>query len=248
MNALNAEEWAEHLRRQSGWTEQIRRYLYRKVNLRRMQDVLEIGCGTGLITSELKESVPGRAVGLDRDGEKLSIAGRNFGSVEFIKGEAGAIPFPKDNFDGVFFHFFFLWAGEPLKVLREAHRVLRAGGRAVAMAEPDYGAWIDEPPELSRMGELMRKSLLAEGANPFIGRELGRRFREAAFSSEVLVFPALREIRPETFEEEWALNRKLWESLASLEELKSLQKAEEKAFQESKRLMYYPIFACIGRK
>jgi len=245
---MTAEEWAEHLRRQSGWTEQIRRYLYHKADLPQMQDVLEIGCGTGLITSELRESVHGRAVGLDRDQEKLSIAERNFDSAEFITGEVGDIPFPKESFDGVFFHFFFLWAGEPINVLREAHRVLRAGGRAVALAEPDYGAWIDEPPELSRIGELTRKSLLAEGANPFIGRELGRRFREAGFSSEVLVFPALREVMPDTFEEEWTLNRKLWENLASPEELKSLQQAEEQAFRESKRLMYYPIFTCIGRK
>ncbi len=213
-----------------------------------MRDVLEIGCGTGLITSELKESVAGRAVGLDRDRDKLTIVKGNFSSVEFIEGKAESLPFPNESFDGVFFHFFFLWAEEPLAVLREAHRVLRPGGRAVALAEPDYGAWIDEPPELSRIGELTRKSLLAEGANPFIGRELGRLFREAGFSSEVLVFPALREKKPETFGEEWTLNRKLWRNLASPEELHSLQKAEEKAFNESRRLMYYPLFACIGRK
>jgi SAM-dependent methyltransferase len=245
---MNAEEWAEHLRRQSGWTGDIRRFLYEKARLPLMRDVLEIGCGTGLITAELKESVTGRAVGLDCDQKKLTIAEKNFSSTEFIKGEAESLPFSNESFDGVFFHFFFLWAGEPLKVLREAYRVLRPGGRAVALAEPDYGAWIDEPEELSRIGELTRKSLLAEGANPFIGRELGRRFREAGFSSEVLVFPALREVRPGTFDEEWALNRKLWEDLASPEELEDLQKAEEKAFSESRRLMYYPIFSCIGRK
>jgi hypothetical protein len=59
---------------------------------------------------------------------------------------------------------------------------------------------------------------------------------------------ALREKRPDAFEEEWALNRKLWANLASPEELEDLQKAEEKAFNESKRLLYYPIFSCLGRK
>ncbi len=61
---------------------------------------------------------------------------------------------------------------DPVKVLAEMLRVTRHGGVVAALAEPDYGSRIEFPVEFERIGSLQRESLITQGANPDIGRQL----------------------------------------------------------------------------
>jgi len=90
--------------------------------------VLEIACGTGRFTVALAEA-GADIVGLDissamlqQGREKARSAGLT-DHLEFIRGDAGRLPFPDDHFDAVFAMRFFHLADTPLAYLEEMRRV-----------------------------------------------------------------------------------------------------------------------------
>jgi SAM-dependent methyltransferase len=103
--------------------------------------VLEVGCGTGAVTRTLA-SRPGvaEAVGVDPSPVFLararSLAGA-LANASFVEGDARALPLDDESFDAVVFHTTLCHVPEPQLALREAHRVLRAGG-SLAAFDGDY--------------------------------------------------------------------------------------------------------------
>jgi ubiquinone/menaquinone biosynthesis C-methylase UbiE len=94
------------------------------------REVLEIACGTGRFSVLLAER-GAEAVGLDISEPMLS-QGRAkarsadvSGRLEFLRGDAGRLPFPDDHFDTVFAMRFFHLADTPASFLKEMRRVSR---------------------------------------------------------------------------------------------------------------------------
>ncbi len=92
--------------------------------------ILEIACGTGRFTVMLAKR-DADVVGLDISGpmlqqgrEKARNAGVS-GRLEFMRGDAGRLPFPDDHFDAVFAMRFFHLADRPGDFLAEMCRVSR---------------------------------------------------------------------------------------------------------------------------
>ncbi len=92
--------------------------------------ILEIACGTGRFTVALAEA-GADIVGLDISGpmlqqgrEKAKAAGLS-DHLEFMRGDAGRLPFPDDHFDAVFAMRFFHLADTPHAFLSEMRRVSR---------------------------------------------------------------------------------------------------------------------------
>jgi ubiquinone/menaquinone biosynthesis C-methylase UbiE len=92
------------------------------------KEILEIACGTGRFTVALAER-GADIVGLDISAEMLAQgrekarrAGRR---VEFLRGDAGRLPFSDDSFDAVFAMRFFHLADTPATYLSEMARVAR---------------------------------------------------------------------------------------------------------------------------
>ena len=76
----------------------------------------------------------GKAYGLDMTDEMLSLARDNqrkagVGNVEFLKGEIENIPLPDNSVDVVISNCVINLSGDKDRVLREAFRVLKPGGR-----------------------------------------------------------------------------------------------------------------------
>ena len=92
--------------------------------------VLEIACGTGRFTVMLAER-GADVVGLDVSVPMLSQGRRKARSagvednLEFIRGDAGGLPFPDDSFDAVFAIRFFHLADTPADFMSEMRRVSR---------------------------------------------------------------------------------------------------------------------------
>ena len=99
--------------------------------------VLDVGCGTGVLTRLLAQVVgpEGRLVGLDLNPEMLAVARQvPLGSeatkpIEWQEGSATALPFQDEAFDVVFCEFGLMLFSDRSGALQEMHRVLVRDGR-----------------------------------------------------------------------------------------------------------------------
>jgi ubiquinone/menaquinone biosynthesis C-methylase UbiE len=100
------------------------------------ETVLDLGSGAGadVLISAGRVGPTGRAIGLDMTDEMLELARRNAAeagaaNVEFLKGHIEDIPLPAGAVDVVISNCVINLSGDKPRVLREAARVLRPGGR-----------------------------------------------------------------------------------------------------------------------
>src|SRR5262245_20485044 len=98
--------------------------------------VLDLGSGGGIdvLLSAKRVGPTGKAYGLDMTDAMLALARENqrkagVGNVEFLKGEIEAIPLPDASVDVIISNCVINLSADKDKVLREAFRVLRPGGR-----------------------------------------------------------------------------------------------------------------------
>jgi SAM-dependent methyltransferase len=100
------------------------------------EHVLDLGSGGGIdvLLSAKRVGPSGRAYGLDMTDDMLALARENqrkagAQNVEFLKGEIENIPLPENSVDVVISNCVINLSGDKDRVLREAFRVLRPGGR-----------------------------------------------------------------------------------------------------------------------
>ncbi|HEX6852207.1 MAG TPA: arsenite methyltransferase [Candidatus Polarisedimenticolaceae bacterium] len=98
--------------------------------------VLDLGSGGGIdvLLSAQRVGPTGRAYGLDMTDEMLQLARENqrkagATNVEFLKGHIEEIPLPDNSVDVIISNCVINLSGDKDKVLREAFRVLKPGGR-----------------------------------------------------------------------------------------------------------------------
>ena len=94
--------------------------------LRRGGAILDVGCGTG-IAGEPFAGNGFPLTGIDPSEAMLSQASQRIPNATYVKGEAEALPFPNERFDGVISGQTFHWI-DRARALAEAYRVLRRGG------------------------------------------------------------------------------------------------------------------------
>ena len=98
-------------------------------------DVLEVAPGPGYFAIELARLGDYRITGLDISATFVEIARTNAFranvEVDFRRGNASGMPFKHDGFDFLLCRAAFKNFAEPLGALREMHRVLKPGGRAL---------------------------------------------------------------------------------------------------------------------
>jgi len=100
------------------------------------ETVLDLGSGGGIdvLLSARRVGATGKAYGLDMTDEMLALARENqrkagVQNVEFLKGEIENIPLPENSVDVVISNCVINLSADKGRVLREAFRVLRPGGR-----------------------------------------------------------------------------------------------------------------------
>ena len=100
------------------------------------ETVLDLGSGAGadVLISARRVGPTGKAIGLDMTDEMLALARANaaeagVSNVEFVKGYLEEIPLPDASVDVVISNCVINLAGDKQRVLAEAARVLRPGGR-----------------------------------------------------------------------------------------------------------------------
>lgn len=141
--------------------------------------LLDVGAGPGTITVDLARLLsPGRVVGLDASEEVTEKATRHAAdegveTVEFVVGDAYALPFGDDTFDVVHAHQVLQHLADPVAALREFRRVVKPGG-IVAARDVDYGATVFSPelPGLVAWLDLYHEVARSNAGDPDAGRSL----------------------------------------------------------------------------
>src|SRR5947207_8149527 len=98
--------------------------------------VLDVATGTGLVARAIAERYRCRVVGLDRSADMLGAAAARDGHIPLVRARAESLPFPDESFDHLTFTYLLRYVDDPAAVLREVARVVRPGGRIVAL---DFG-------------------------------------------------------------------------------------------------------------
>jgi ubiquinone/menaquinone biosynthesis C-methylase UbiE len=247
--SLTIEEWHQQFSRQARWTQGIRTRLYRQAGLRHARLVLDVGCGTGVVTEEIARRTGGQVVGLDLAPAMIRFAADGVDGVQWVVGDAHDLPFPAETFDLVLCNYLLLWTERPEVVVEEMARVARQGGAVLATAEPDYGGRIDFPEDIA-LGPLMEESLRCEGAHPRIGRRLKAQFVAAGLEVQTWVIPSIwddQQLRQE-FDAEWDFIFKTLNNVADEAQLRKHQERAWRALQAGERLIFMPVFWALGRK
>lgn len=101
------------------------------VGLRAAESVVDVACGTGALTRELRSRTSGRVVGVDLNPGMLDVARRNDAEVEYLEGDAASLSFGDGEFDVVVSQFGLMLFEDPVAALREFRRVGRRGTVAI---------------------------------------------------------------------------------------------------------------------
>jgi ubiquinone/menaquinone biosynthesis C-methylase UbiE len=95
--------------------------------------VLELACGTGIVTRRLRDRLPHdvNVIATDLNEAMIAYAAGKFGaneSVEWKQADATNLPFADGSFDAVVCQFGLMFVPDKELAFREAHRVLKPGG------------------------------------------------------------------------------------------------------------------------
>jgi arsenite methyltransferase len=122
------------------------------------ETVLDLGSGGGIdvLLSAKRVGPAGKAYGLDMTDEMLALARENqkksgLTNVEFLKGAIESIPLPDNSVDVIISNCVINLSGDKDRVIREAFRVLKPGGR---FAVSDVVVRGDVPAEIRKSMEL----------------------------------------------------------------------------------------------
>ncbi len=153
--------------------------------LRPGEVVLDLGSGGGIdvLLSARRVGPTGKAYGLDMTDEMLALAEENkrkagLANVEFLKGEIENIPLPDNSVDVIISNCVINLSADKDRVLREAFRVLKPGGR---LAVSDIVTRGEIPADLRRNVELWVGCIAgALDQEEYLAKLRGAGFREAS--------------------------------------------------------------------
>ena len=150
------------------------------------QRVLDIACGTGLVTVEAAKAVgsSGEVIGTDLSAAMVAAtqeaaARAGLTNVETLRADAEDLPAPDEAFDVALCALGLMYVPDPLRAMQEMHRVLRPGGRAAVAVwgRRDRCGWAEIFPIVDRRVSSdvcpMFFQLGGEGALEHIFREAG---------------------------------------------------------------------------
>jgi ubiquinone/menaquinone biosynthesis C-methylase UbiE len=248
---LTTAQWHQRYIHQAQWTQSIREYIFSKVGIGHSTRLLDIGCGTGVIDSEINSRFSTSPYAIDLDYKVLQFAQVHAPNCHYYQADGRNLPFSDHSFEISLCHFVLLWIANPLKALEEMIRVTCPDGYILALAEPDYGGRIDFPVELSKIGQWQAESLKKQGANPYIGRELKYLFHQAGLADIVVGVLGGQWINEESDQEhssEWdVIEADLLQINHFTNQWRDLKNLDQQALENGQRILFVPTFYAYGK-
>jgi SAM-dependent methyltransferase len=247
-SGMEAAKFHAHYRLQAEWLTPSRHYLYRKISLAGHECILDIGCGSGVITEEIRQICGRPVLGIDRDPAMAAFAQKEYPLNRFEAADQNELLKQGLSFDLIVLSFVLMWQADPLSFLRKIKKLLTERGTLLILAEPDYGGRIDFPDELQFLKKIFTGHILSRKGDPFIGRKLKSLLARSGWQAEIglashLHFPDAYD--PGLLEEEW----RFWQELADLpgRKVNRILSLEKKALRSRQRLVLFPVFYAVAR-
>ena len=165
------------------------------INPQRGEQIVDIGCGPGLLVHDLAAAVgdAGRIVGADSSAPMIELAEKRcsqFSNVAFVECDAMDLDIDDASVDVVTCIQVLLYIADVEKALAEMHRVLKPGGRAIIM-ETDWRSAV-----LNSNDEVLTEKIIEAWdkavPSPRLPARLGPLFRGGGFTSvHAEAFPLL---------------------------------------------------------
>jgi SAM-dependent methyltransferase len=239
--------WHTRYTQQARWTRDLRAYIFDKIKLLDgTYRVLEVGCGTGAILSELRSPIS--LHGLDINPAALVQCRVHAPAASLIRGNALQLPYSNNSFDVVYCHFLLLWVNNPLQALLEMKRVTKTGRHIIAFAEPDYTERVDKPDDLIQLGKWQTDSLRKQGADPGFGARLAESFFQAGI--QIVETGTIQNVGNEASLEDWEMEWAVIESdltgSAPSEDIQKMKRRDRIARERGERILHVPTYFTWG--
>jgi arsenite methyltransferase len=162
-----------------------RAQVLRALELRQGEQVLDVGCGPGLLARDMAVSVGrgGRVCGIDISEDMLTISRKRCADqpwTEFQRADAAHLPYPDDSFDVAVSTQVYEYIVDIPAALAELNRIVRSGGRAIVV-DTDYGSLVIHTQDEARMGRML-SAWNEHFVHAGLPRTLSRQLRDAGFT------------------------------------------------------------------
>ena len=163
--------------------------------------VLDVACGTGMVSAALVERWGCQVVGLDQSEAMLgrararAAADPDLGArASFVAGEAESLPFADGEFDHLTFTYLLRYVEDPAATLRELARVVKPGGRisSLEFCVPS-GVWLWPWRLYTRVGLPVLGRLVSRGwfeAGRFLGPSIEGFYRTYPLARQLEIWEA----------------------------------------------------------
>jgi SAM-dependent methyltransferase len=241
--------WHKRFTQQAGWTKEVRRYILQTLRANRATPILEVGCGTGVVLSQIYQDGCHHIFGVDIALPGLEFARNRNPHLRMSCADGLRLPFRDQRFSISLCHYFLLWVANPSAVLAEMKRVTRSGGHVIVLAEPDYQNRQDEPWELHKLGQLQNMALLSLGANLSMGSQVRSLFEQLQLQDIhiSMLKPAPAHPSPREDEMEWQvlesdLQHLVDQGAISPEQVENFRLQDEWARLAGTRKLFIPTY------
>jgi ubiquinone/menaquinone biosynthesis C-methylase UbiE len=229
--------------------------LYLKIGLKEAGLILDLGCGSGMVTRDIAHLTKGKIIAIDGSEEMIKVAKKvlkMYNNVELRVGEAESLPFEDNMFDIVTCNLLLMWAQNPQKVVNEMARVTKPSGTVLASLEPDYGGKLHFPENPKVDPIFAGEAIKARGGDPHIGRKLRLLFVRAGLKTIVGIgnnrIWNCEEDRAYYFHARDFYVKALKEAGLSQKEVDKWEYDYLRSLDEGVQLNFFPQFYAIGKK
>ena len=181
-------EFVQKLHLQAIETAEERIPLYLKVGVKDADMILDVGCGSGIVTRDIANLTAGTVTGIDASKDMIDVAKHvliDYKNVNLKVGSADQLPFKDNCFDITICNLLLMWAQQPQKVINEMARVTKKNGMVLASLEPDYGGKLHYPENQKVDPIFAGQAIIDKGGDPHIGRKLRFLFVKAGLKTEI---------------------------------------------------------------
>ncbi len=111
--------------------------------------ILDMGCGTGYLSSVLADHVGpnGSVLAVDPDNDRIRVAKEAYGEIDnlrFIQGSTDNFPMKEQQFDMIFSNFVLHWVQDKEVAFKRIHKSLKTGGKFAFNSGLDHSVHFDE--------------------------------------------------------------------------------------------------------